>query len=602
MRNLRLGLAQINATVGALDQNRRKILSYIEEARANLVDVIVFPELSIPGYPPEDLLLKPQFIADNLLILNALTKQTQGITAIIGFVDREEDIYNAAAVACNGRLIYVYRKCFLPNYGVFDEERYFQKGERQSVFSLNGVRIGVSICEDIWYPEGPPYVQALAGGTDLVININASPYNVGKAAYRERMLATRAQDNMVMVAYVNLVGGQDELVFDGGSLVFDQKGELLSRGKAFEEQLLVVDLDLESVFRARLHDPRRRKEKRAAALTTVDCYTLSEAPFIKRPKPVPALLSPLLNPSKEIYRALTLGVHDYVIKNGFSKVLIGLSGGIDSSLTATIAVDALGRDNVVGVFMPSRYTSKESSEDVDLLVKALGIELSTFSIEKLFEVFLQILSEPFAKLSADLTEENLQSRIRGNLLMALSNKFGWLVLTTGNKSELSVGYATLYGDLAGGFAVIKDLFKMRVYELARYRNNLEEEDIIPQRVLTKTPSAELKFNQSDQDTLPPYDLLDAILQAYVEEDRSVQEILPEGYSEKIVTKVIAMVDGSEFKRRQAPVGIKITQRALGKDRRMPITNRYDGGYSKEKARERTQVGRRIMGEKRKEKT
>jgi len=571
-----VGLAQINATVGDIDRNARRILSALEEARECRVDLIAFPELSLTGYPPEDLLLKPNFISDNLAALSLLVERTRGIMAVFGVVDREDDIFNAAAIAHNGRLIYIYHKCLLPNYGVFDENRYFQPGRRQAVFVLNGIRIGVSICEDIWYPDGPPYIQALGGGAELIVNINASPYHIGKEEARERMLATRAQDNGVIVAYVNLVGGQDELVFDGQSSIFDQQGALLSRAAAFEEQLLIADLDLDSVFRGRLHDPRRRKEMLAVDLPPVERFSLSKVSGKKPPVPVRPTLTPRRHPCAEIYEALALGIRDYVEKNGFSKVLVGLSGGIDSSLTAALAVDALGKGGVVGVFMPSRFTSRESGEDVELLVKNLGIELLTISIETPFGAFLNLLAPVFKEHPAGIAEENLQSRIRGNLLMALSNQFGWLVLTTGNKSELSVGYATLYGDMAGGFAVIKDLFKRRVYELGRYRNERDREEIIPPRVFVKAPTAELKFDQTDQDTLPPYDLLDPILEAYVEEDKTFDEIVAMGYPRKTVAKVIALVDVSEFKRRQAPVGIKITSRALGKDRRMPITNRYRG--------------------------
>lgn len=574
MRTLRIALAQINSTVGDLDGNVRKILGAIEAARKNRVDCIAFPELAITGYPPEDLLLKSQFIQDNIDALERVAGKCSGITAVIGFVDRQEDIYNAAAIIHNGRIETVYHKCYLPNYGVFDENRYFQAGSTAPVFDLRGVAVGVNICEDIWYPEGPTYSQALGGGAEVVININASPYHAGKRSYREEMLATRARDNTVVIAYVNLVGGQDELIFDGGSVVFNERGELVARGRQFQEELMVLDLSADAVFRARLHDPRRRQEKRERLFPEVQKFKLESVGSKKGEAPLsPPTVVDGLSYLEEIYTALTVGLADYVHKNGLKKGVIGLSGGIDSALTAAIAVDALGKENVVGVFMPSRYTSKESGDDVETLAKNLGIRLITLSIEPPFESFLSLLSEEFGKRPPDTTEENLQSRVRGNIMMALSNKFGWLVLTTGNKSEMSVGYATLYGDMAGGFAVIKDIWKMLVYRLADYRNK-REEGIIPLRIFERPPTAELRPNQTDQDSLPPYEILDPILEAYVEEDKSFDEIVAMGFEQETVAKVVRMVDLSEFKRRQAPIGIKITPRALGKDRRMPITNRY----------------------------
>lgn len=576
MRTLRIAMAQINSTVGDLPSNTRKICDYITEAKRHQADLVAFPELALTGYPPEDLLLKSQFIRDNLTALKKIIKHTQGITAVVGFVDSQDDIYNAAAIIHNGRLVGVYHKIYLPNYGVFDEDRYFQAGTDYPVFVLNGVTIGVNICEDIWYPDGPTIVQTLGGGAELIINISASPYHAGKWTTREKMLSTRARDNAVIVAYNNLVGGQDELIFDGMSMIMDQEGEILARGRQFEEDLLLADLNLDAVFRARLHDPRRRKEKLAfeSAQNHVTKTILSDRPVSKKRKPIKRRSEGVLPLLEEIYQALILGVKDYITKNGFSKALIGLSGGIDSALTATIAVDALGAENVTGVFMPSLYSSKESEEDAAFLSKNLGIHFITIPITDLFKVYLHELAAEFKGRPADTTEENLQARIRGNLLMALSNKYHWLVLTTGNKSEMSVGYATLYGDMAGGFAVIKDVLKMLVYELARHRNARDRRPVIPQRVFDRAPTAELKPNQTDQDTLPPYESLDGILQAYVEEDRSTEEIIGMGYDRKTVERVIAMVDRSEYKRRQSPIGIKITPRAFGKDRRVPITNRY----------------------------
>ncbi len=573
MQRLRIGLAQINPTVGAIKENVRKVMEYVEKARGLDVDIVAFPEMVLTGYPPEDLLLKPQFIEDNIRHLKEMASNIKDITAIVGFVDAKEDIYNAAAIISSGRIAGVYHKMYLPNYGVFDEERYFQAGRKPIVIEFNGTLIGVSICEDIWYPEGPALYEALEGA-EVVININASPFHVGKWKFRERMLATRASDNAAIVAYVNMVGGQDELVFDGHSMVFNEKGELIARGRPFEEELIVVDLDVEAVFRGRLHDPRRRKEKLFLEEGEVERVKVDQIKEGKRALP-PREAHPPESDVEEVYKALILGTRDYVRKNGFEKVVIGLSGGIDSSLTAVVAVDALGKENVTGVFMPSPFTRKESGEDVMALVENLGIDFLTLPINRVFMSYLQLLKAPFADLRPDVTEENIQARIRGNILMALSNKFGWLVLTTGNKSEVSVGYATLYGDTAGGFAVLKDVQKTMVYELARYRNSIGEGPVIPERVLVKEPSAELRHNQKDTDTLPPYSILDPILKAYVEEDRSFNEIVSMGFDEELVKKVIRMVDRSEYKRRQAPPGIKITPRAFGKDRRMPITNLYE---------------------------
>lgn len=581
MRTLRLALAQINSTVGDLAGNVQKISEAIEQAKEKRADLIAFPELAISGYPPEDLLLKPQFIEENLQALQKVAKRCKGLTAIVGFVDREEDIYNAAAVIHDGAVRLVYHKCHLPNYGVFDENRYFQAGKEAPVFILNGVTLGLNICEDIWYPEGPTFAQALGGGAEVIININASPYHAGKGLFREEMIATRARDNAAIIAYVNLVGGQDELVFDGGSFVVNESGEILSRAKQFRESLMMIDLSVDSVFRARLHDPRRRTEKRERVFPEVQKIVLGHTERKGKLKPLLPSLEDRLSRLDEMYRALTLGLADYVHKNGFKKGVIGLSGGIDSALTAAIAVDALGKENVIGVFMPSRYTSQESKEEAEMLARNLGIRLITLPIESPFESYLSLLSHEFKDFPADITEENLQSRVRGNLMMALSNKFGWLVLTTGNKSELSVGYATLYGDMAGGFGVIKDVWKTLVYELAAERNK-KGKPVIPERTFTRPPTAELRPNQTDQDSLPPYEVLDPILKAYVEEDESHDEIVAMGFDPAVIAKVIALVDLSEFKRRQAPPGIKLTPRALGKDRRMPITNRYRSFYQAKK--------------------
>jgi NAD+ synthase (glutamine-hydrolysing) len=575
MRTLRIAMAQINTTVGDLEGNTKKILQYIEQARNLGVDLITFPELAITGYPPEDLLLMPQFVNENLDYLKEIIKATSGICVIVGFVDKKDDLYNAAAIINNGTLAGVYHKIYLPNYGVFDENRYFQGGNEIPVFNLGETAIGLNICEDMWYPEGPTTTQTLKGGAELIVNISASPYHAEKGNSRKRMLATRAADNIVIVAFNNLVGGQDELIFDGGSMVFDQKGDLLCQGKQFEEDFIVTDLNLDAVFLQRIHDPRRRKEKFAPSdhednLKKID---LKMAKTQKKPA-LPKRDIEDVSRLEEVYRALVLGVSDYVKKNGFKKVALGLSGGIDSSLVAAIAADALGRENVIGVAMPSPYTSSESQEDAENLASNFKIKFKSIPIVDAIKAYERMLSSEFQGLTPDVTEENLQARIRANILMALSNKFGWLVLTTGNKSESSVGYCTLYGDMAGGFGVIKDVPKTLVFELARYRNSIEETEVIPRRVLIKPPSAELRPEQKDTDSLPPYSILDPILQAYVEEDKSLEEILSMGFEEEIVKEVIRLVNRNEYKRRQSPPGIKITPRGLGKDRRLPISNKY----------------------------
>ena len=575
MNRIRVGLAQINTTVGDLAGNVRRILEGIDQARRWGVDVVIFPELAIPGYPPEDLLLKPDFLNANLAALEEIIPSTRGLTAIVGFVDRQDDIYNAAAVLNDGRLAAVYHKTFLPNYGVFDENRYFQAGQGAPVFYLGDATLAVNICEDIWYSGGPARLQTLVGNAEVVINISASPYHAGKGRARERMLCTRASDNVCYVAMCNLVGGQDELVFDGHSLVVDERGEVVVRGKQFEEDFLVADLDLQTVFNRRLHDPRRREEKarlRGEGESVVGVELVATRRTVATRPALAARAVPLLDPVGEVYQALLLGTRDYVHKNGFQRVVIALSGGVDSALTACIAADALGPDNVVGVFMPSPYSSPMSAEDTEKLAANLGLELRVIPITPAFEAHLSLLAESFQGREPGVAEENLQARIRGNLLMALSNKFGWLVLTTGNKSEMSVGYATLYGDMAGGFAVIKDVPKTLVYRLCHWRN--QKGQVIPKRILTRAPSAELRPDQEDTDSLPPYEVLDPILRLYVEEDRSPQEIVNRGYDPETVQRVVSMVDRAEYKRRQAPPGVRVTSRAFGRDRRLPIVNHY----------------------------
>jgi NAD+ synthase (glutamine-hydrolysing) len=574
MHRLRIALAQINVTVGDLDGNKQKILQYLDRARGLGVDLIAFPELVVTGYPPEDLLLKPAFIEANVKCLHEIVAESQGLTAVVGFVDAQDDLYNAAAVIHDGTLAGVYHKHYLPNYSVFDEDRYFQAGQTSSVFVIRGAIVGVSVCEDIWHPTGPPQVQALQGDAQVLVNISASPYHTGKGLFRERMLATRAADNVAIVALCNMVGGQDELVFDGHSVIFSEKGELVCRGRQFEEDLVVADLELEDVFRQRLRDPRQRKARQESGSSSTARVVVSEGEESQEEKPClpKRKVVERLDPLAEIYQALSLGTRDYVQKNGFQKVVIGLSGGIDSALVAAIAADALGPENVTGVSMPSRYSSEASWADAQQLADNLGTDFLTIPIDDIFQVYLDTLAQVFAGQEPDVTEENIQARIRGNVLMALSNKFGWLVLTTGNKSEMGVGYATLYGDMAGGFAVIKDVPKTTVYDLAHYRNGLGQ--VVPQRVLDKPPSAELRPDQRDTDSLPPYDVLDLLLHAYVEEDRELPEIVAMGFDEATVKRVMTMVDHSEYKRRQSPPGVRITPRAFGKDRRLPITNKF----------------------------
>jgi len=566
-----MAISQINVTVGDLEGNQNKIISHIQMAREQGVHLIVFPELAITGYPPEDLLFKPNFLQANRRVLDNIIQKTDNIAAVIGFVDRQDDNFNAAAIVCNGQLIDVYHKTYLPNYGVFDEDRYFQSGTSTNVYTLNDVTFGVTICEDIWYPGGPARQQALAGDAEVLVNISSSPFYDGKQLLREQMIATRATDNSAVLAFCNLVGGQDELIFDGGSLVIDQEGQVIARSPRFEEDLLIADIDVESIFRNRLHDPRRRKEKRGIP----DLKTIQ----LPNVQPIQATLPPASKPEfpspekrlPNIYDALVLGTRDYVRKNGFEKVFIGLSGGIDSALVTAIAHDALGKENVVCVTMPTQYSSKGTFNDALQMAGELDIRILSLNIQELFDQYLNLLSDEFKNLPTDTAEENIQPRIRGTILMALANKFRALVLAPGNKSEMSMGYATLYGDMAGGFAVIKDIYKTLVYDLSEYRNSLSH--VIPHSIIERPPTAELRDNQKDTDSLPPYDILDPILKSYVEDDLSLQDIVAKGFDKDLVRRVIRAVDINEYKRRQAPPGVKITPRAFGRDRRLPITNR-----------------------------
>ena len=571
MARLRIAACQLDTVVGDLDGNADRVLAALDRAEAAGCDVAVFPELAITGYPPEDLLLKPRFVADNRAALEKVAARTGRCAAVVGFVDAGRDLFNAAAVCAHGAILGTYHKRLLPNYAVFDEQRYFAAStEPPTLFLIGGVRVGLSICEDAWSPTGP-IAEAAAGGAELVLNLNASPYYAGRVEERERMLATRAADASCALVYVNQVGGQDELVFDGASLVFDADGRVIARGAQFREQVLVVDVEVRPVFRKRLLDPRGRAS--SPSLPVVDVTAV--AGTVDGPPPGPTVVE-ALDPVAEVYEALVLGTRDYVVKNGFTDVLVGLSGGVDSSLVAVIAADALGAEHVHGVAMPSRFSSEGSVADASALAANLGADLRTIPIEPAHDALLGMLAPSFAGRDEDITEENVQSRIRGVVLMALSNKFGWLVLTTGNKSEMAVGYSTLYGDTAGGFAVIKDVPKTLVYELCRYRNRVAGRDLVPEAVLTKPPSAELRPDQRDDQSLPPYDELDPVLEAYVEGDLTAAELVDAGFDPAVVHRVVRLVDLSEYKRRQTPPGVRVTPKAFGKDRRLPITNLYRG--------------------------
>ncbi len=569
---LRVACCQLNTRVGDLDGNVARIQAAAAGAEQQHCDLAVFPELAVTGYPPEDLLLKPGFIADTRDALDRVATASGSCVLVVGFVDSGRDLFNAAAVCAGGEVLGVYHKRELPNYGVFDEARYFARGyEPQHLFDIAGVRVGVSICEDAWNPAGPIADQA-DSGAELVVNLNASPYAEGKLAQRERMLATRASDASCALVYVNQVGGQDELVFDGASMVFDADGTLLARSPQFVEDTLVVELDVQPVFRKRLIDPRGRPADTPLPLVPVSSGPSEAALASSAPSPPP--IAELLEPDAEVYEALVVGTRDYVAKNGFSDVVVGLSGGVDSTLVATVATDALGAGKVHGVSMPSRYSSDHSRSDAEALATNLGIDYRTIAVEPAHLALTEMLGPSFEGRAPDLTEENLQSRIRGIVLMALSNKFGWMVLTTGNKSESAVGYSTLYGDTAGGFGLLRDVLKTRVYALCRHRNRVAGYELIPEAVLTKAPSAELRPDQRDDQNLPPYEVLDPILSLYVEHDRTAPEIIDAGFEPDVVNRIVRLVDRAEYKRRQSPPGPRVSAKAFGKDRRLPITNGY----------------------------
>jgi NAD+ synthase (glutamine-hydrolysing) len=602
---LRVALAQIDPTVGDIRGNARKIAEHISAAREQGAALVVFPELTISGYPPEDLLLKTSFLDQVGEALEDLAAQTRGIVALVGFPERADDVYNSAAVLADGEVAAVYRKMYLPNYGVFDEQRYFQSGSEAGIFELNGIPIGMSICEDIWEPGPPAMTEALAGA-QVIVNLSASPYRAGYGHARERMLVQRAVDNLAAVVFVNTIGGQDELVFDGHSLAIDQDGRVLARCPQFEECLTLCTIDPREVASARLRDTRHRvnvrRQRRASHVAEPPAVHLGSVEVTgggggvaasggggagsggggaasgaaDDPHTVGGRVADLLDPDAELYTALRTGLRDYVEKNRFERVVLALSGGIDSALVAMIAADALGPDRVTCVSMPSPFSSEGTRADARSIAENLGTKFMEISIEEAMGAYDAMLAGAFEGREPDVAEENVQARIRGNVVMALSNKFGWLVLTTGNKSELSVGYATLYGDMAGGFGVLKDVFKGTVFRLVRWRNEQAGRELVPASVLERPPSAELRAEQTDQDSLPEYEVLDAILAGYVEEDLDAVELVRRGLPREDVERVIRMVDKAEYKRRQAPPGIKISTKAFGRDRRLPITNRYEG--------------------------
>jgi NAD+ synthase (glutamine-hydrolysing) len=571
---MRLALAQINTVVGDLDGNAERIARRLAEAKEQQADIVVFPELAVTGYPPEDLLLRPSFVEAAQTKAEALAREARGIVALIGVPLFDRDLYNACVVCAAGEIKTVYRKRFLPNYGVFDEDRYFATGRDLVLLEHGGTLVGPTICEDMWQP-GPPATDLALAGAQLLVNLSASPFHLLRDRERQEMFATRARDNSCLVAFCNSVGGQDELLFDGNSLVLDEEGNLLARGPSFEEALLVVDIEPADAIARRLRDVRRRALAR-------DRRELPDIPVVHVGSPpgaretVEPVIAPQLDELEQMRVGLELGLRDYVDKNGFTEVVVGVSGGIDSALTAALAVEALGPRRVHCVSMPSRYSSSETREDAGRLAALLGADFRELPIDDIYDAFESALAVSFAGLERDLAEENLQARIRGAMLMALSNKFGWLVVATGNKSELSVGYATLYGDLAGGFALLKDVFKTDVFRLARYLNERAGEELIPDTVIERAPSAELRENQLDEDSLPPYPALDKVLAAYVEEDRSAEELSTDGFDADVVERAVALVDRAEYKRRQAPPGVRLRHKAFGRDRRTPITNRWRG--------------------------
>ena len=571
---MRLALAQMNTVVGDLDGNRERIVARLEEARDAGADLVLFPELATTGYPPEDLLLRPGFLRAAAKTLDAVAAETKDIAALVGAPHLDRDLFNACAVCADGEVKAMYRKQFLPNYGVFDEDRYFQPGRELVLLRCGETLLGPTVCEDIWQP-GPPATDLALAGAHIVANISASPFHLGKGAEREEMLATRARDNSCWIAFVNAVGAQDELIFDGHSLVLDEEGRIVARAPSFEEALLIVDVDSTTAVGRRLRDARRRALARARrempnppVIDIPDRESRGELP-----KPV---VAPPLDELEQMRLALELGLRDYVQKNDFREVVLGVSGGIDSALTAALAAEALGPEHVVCVSMPSRYSSEGTQADAQRLAETLGARYIEIPIEPIVDAVGAALAEAFAGTESGIAEENVQSRVRGLLVMALSNKFGWLPLATGNKSELSVGYATLYGDMAGGFALLKDVYKTDVFRLARYLNERAGRELIPRSVIERAPSAELRADQLDEDSLPPYPELDRVLEAYVELDESREELTTNGFDADVVDRAVGMIDRAEYKRRQAPPGVKLRPKAFCRDRRVPITNRWRG--------------------------
>ena len=571
---MRLALAQINTVVGDLDGNGERILQRLAEAKQQDADIVVFPELAVTGYPPEDLLLRPSFVRAAQTKTEELSREARGIVALIGVPWLERDLYNACAVCAAGEIKALYRKRFLPNYGVFDEDRYFAPGRDLVLLEHGGTLIGPTICEDMWQP-GPPATELALAGAQVLLNLSASPFHVLRDRERQEMFATRARDNSCFVAFCNSVGGQDELIFDGNSLVLDEQGQVLARAPGFEEALLLADIEPAEAIGRRLTDVRRRalaRDRGAIPDVPVVHVGTTRKPAMK----LEASIAPQLDELEQVRLALELGLSDYVSKNGFGDVVVGVSGGIDSALTTALAVEALGAERVHCVSMPSRYSSEETRRDAARLAKNLGTDFRELPIDDIYGANEQALVESFSGLESDLTEENLQARIRGVLLMALSNKFGWLVVATGNKSELSVGYATLYGDMAGGFALLKDVYKTDVFRLAKYLNDRAGSELIPRTIIDRAPTAELRENQLDEHSLPPYPALDKVLVAYVEEDRSAEELSADGFDPDVVERAVAMIDRAEYKRRQAPPGVRLHPKAFGRDRRTPITNRWRG--------------------------
>src|SRR5213592_1060166 len=571
---MRLALVQINPVVGDLDGNRKLILERLDAARTHGADLILFPELAVTGYPPEDLLLRPGFVRAAESCVEAIARESRGTTVLVGAPHFDRDLYNACFVLSGGEVKAVYRKRYLPNYGVFDEDRYFAPGRDLILLEHGRTLVGLTVCEDMWQP-GPPATDLALAGAELLVNISASPFYVGRDREREEMFVTRARDNLSFVAFCNTVGGQDELIFDGHSVVIDDEGTVIARAPGFEEALLVVDVEPKEVIGRRLRDVRRRALAREREqIPPVDVIHIGTRGLSSNGQKATGSVAPFVDELEQMRLALELGLRDYVDKNGFREVVVGVSGGIDSAVTAALAAEALGPERVHCVSMPSTFSSEGTRRDARLLTEGLGADFLELPIETLVESFLETLAVPFGGREPDLTEENLQARIRAVLLMALSNKFGWLVVAAGNKSELSVGYATLYGDMAGGFALLKDVFKTDVFRLARHLNEQAGRELIPASIIERAPSAELREAQLDEDSLPPYPELDRVLEAYVEEDRSLEELSADGFDPDVVDRAVELIDRAEYKRRQAPPGVRLTPKAFGRDRRTPITNRW----------------------------